>query len=111
MAQERSNQDAKWGPQSYDLVPSSKGHAWTKQGDYIGEANRYKSINDRRAANGTLAWDTILLEEVFEALGERDIEKQIEELVQTAAVAVAIAEDLRAKLVERQVADVLKATA
>lgn len=53
----------------------------------------YKGIWEHQTAEGA-TWDVILLEEVYEALAEREPAKQIEELVQVAAVALAMAEDL-----------------
>ncbi|MGL5825583.1 MAG: hypothetical protein ACRCYU_12350 [Nocardioides sp.] len=44
---------------------------------------------------GTMGWDTILQEEVFEALSESNPEKAVAELIQVAAVAVAAADSLR----------------
>ena len=50
--------------------------------------------SDRQEAAGTITWTDILLEEVFEALAETDPARLREELVQVAAVALAIVEDL-----------------
>ena len=44
--------------------------------------------NDERVERGSLAWDGILLEEVYEAFAEEDPIKLRSELVQVAAVAV-----------------------
>lgn len=57
----------------------------------------YKDRWEAQRAAGEITWDTVLLEEVHEALAERKPAKQVEELVQVAAVALAMAEDLMTK--------------
>jgi hypothetical protein len=66
---------------------------------YGNNANAFKEINDVHVENNTLTWMNILLEELFEAGAEsqEDIEKLVEELVQTAAVAVAFAASVMAQ--------------
>lgn len=54
----------------------------------------YKDRWEAQRKAGEITWDVVLLEEVYEALIEREPAKQIEELVQVAAVALAMAEDL-----------------
>lgn len=54
----------------------------------------YKDRWEAQRRAGEITWDTVLLEEAYEALAERVPAKQIEELVQVAAVALAMAEDL-----------------
>lgn len=61
---------------------------------YAEKAEYYKKLNDERVKKGTLTWDVIFLEEVFEALSEPDLRKMREELIQCAAVATAWVESL-----------------
>lgn len=92
---ERVAQLRKWGEQR---------HEFRRQGTrkhYLTEEIYYKRLFDRQRdpidhPNGP-TWDVILLEEVYEALGEDDPKKRVEELIQVAAVALAIAEDLEGR--------------
>lgn len=91
---ERARQDAKWGEQNHrdsygveDLRASIRftiGHESPARGAQI--------LNEGAVANGCPTWSLILLEEVLEALVERDAKKLRAELVQVAAVAVQWAE-------------------
>jgi hypothetical protein len=82
---ERRRQDDKWGEQNHpDIGPRSHADPYPPE-----EADDWKERNTDRAADGTLSWDGILLEEVYEALSELDPAKLRAELVQVAAVAVA----------------------
>lgn len=104
VAAERARQDAKWGEQNHpDYDPHDIDSV--VRNEYGFRAERWKEINDRRAKQGCevkhvfpaascTAWDGVLLEEVYEALAEHDPAKLREELVQTAAVAVAWIEAL-----------------
>src|SRR5688500_12369976 len=88
---ERNKQDAKWGEQNCPLVTplwSQSERAW-----HHDEEMAWKDINDRAStANGGpgMAWNGILLEELHEAFAENDPAKVRAEMVQVAAVAVAI---------------------
>ena len=66
---------------------------------YRAMAQSVKKYNDKLTASEErkIAWDSILLEEVWEALGETEPEKQRKEMIQVAAVAVAIVECLERK--------------
>jgi len=109
VSEERVRQVEKWGVQS---IPDRSTDSWA--GDELAaesaerRANFWKAENDRRVANGTLAWDGVLLEEVYEGLAETDPVKLRAELVQIAAVAVAWVEDLDrkrdAEILERKIA-------
>lgn len=82
---ERLRQDQKWGEQNHpDVAPGEIHHEVYVQG-----AARWKRENDIRDSRDELAWDGILLEEVFEALelGGKDEGALREELIQVAAVA------------------------
>lgn len=85
---ELNRQDELWGDQSHlpDVEPVSSG--WVQRLVYKNLADGWKETNAQRVADGTIAWDGILLEEVFEALSEEDPVKQYEEFVQVAAVAL-----------------------
>jgi len=80
IAQERENQDRKWGEQNH---PNGTGE------DYDDKAAQAKTECDRATWNEHLTWDLILLEEVYEALAESDPALLRAELVQVAAVAIA----------------------
>lgn len=54
----------------------------------------YKDRWEMQNRDGEVTWDTIFLEEVYESLAERVPAKQVKELVQVAAVALAMAVDL-----------------
>lgn len=84
---ERANQDEQWGEQNH---PSSGGELSL----FARKADHWKQINDARESLGTLSWDGILLEEVFEAISEPDLHLRRAELVQVAAVAAAEIESI-----------------
>lgn len=96
--QERQRQDAKWGQQNHVIVTErpylDAGGPKDTREVYFDKAEQYKHFNDQDNQHGSLGWDHILLEEVFEALAEQDPAKIREELVQVAAVAVAAIESL-----------------
>ena len=82
---ELDRQDQKWGQQDHpDFSP--KGYDIGRRADWA-LAENWKRSNAVRAANDALAWDGILLEEVYEALAESDEEALEAELIQVAAVA------------------------
>ena len=83
---ERRRQDRKWGEQNHPIAVARDIHRHTD------EMKFWKRVNDWRNRTGQLTWDGILLEEVYEALSEVDPEKIRAELVQVAAVAVAMIE-------------------
>lgn len=87
---ERESQDEKWGVQDHPLLSPPV------EDDYLPvygmTAEAWKTQNAERAEGGTLGWDGILLEEVYEAFGESDLQRARQELVQVAAVAVAAIE-------------------
>jgi hypothetical protein len=76
---EREAQDQKWGEQNHPdgISPLTISSA-------VDLASAYRELNDH--ANPT--WQTILLEEVYEAMAEDDPEKLRLELIQVAAVAM-----------------------
>lgn len=92
---EREAQDVRWGEQNHTVLGGIAMSPDNRRRVYAQEASRYKAINDVYAKNGNLGWDTILLEEVYEALSEPDSFALEEELIQVAAVAVAAVESIR----------------
>ncbi|MFC9949225.1 hypothetical protein ACFVIN_01430 [Streptomyces prasinus] len=69
---------------------------------YQHSANRYRDHTDRATAAGVLAWRDVLLEEVHEALAEKDPAKLRAELVQVAAVCAAWITDLDSRAVDEK---------
>ncbi len=96
IVEERLAQHEKWGQQDH---PSSYSELTIVQAGH--EADHWKRVNDARVETGTLSWDGILLEEVYEALAEKDDAKRREELVQVAAVAAAEIEAIDRRASER----------
>lgn len=95
VALERNSQDHRWGEQNHPLVPREKnGNDGYHRMEHSRRANMWKALNDQRVAYKRLAWDGILLEEVFEAFAEKDPDKARAEMIQVAAVAIAIIESI-----------------
>lgn len=96
---ERIRQDELWGEQNHDFyTPTGRLH---QPKHYAGRADSWKLINASRVKDfnamgypkdRNCAWDGILLEEVYEALGASTEDELRAELVQVAAVAVAMIE-------------------
>lgn len=91
---ERDQQDRKWGQQDHPYTATMVGPVAR---DHERHAEFWKRENDVRVREMDLAWDGILLEEVYEALAETDAEAREVELIQVAAVAVAMVEASRRK--------------
>lgn len=93
VAEERLNQIEKWGEQHHEDGTGASG--WEHA------ANLWKAYNDNLVSlRGDTDWTGILLEEVYEALAEADVEKLRAELIQVAAVAVAWVEDIDSRSVK-----------
>jgi hypothetical protein len=95
ISRECKKQDAKWGEQNHPMT------ADYKTADYTGCADvyRWKAAQKKNLIKeGHTTWDSILLEEVYEAFSETDPEKQREEMVQAAAVVVQIIERLERRM-------------
>lgn len=94
---ERERQDSRWGQQNHP-VTIDRPHLDCSRSyfrhQYTNRANELKRLNSDDNTYGTLGWDHILLEEVYEALAEANPRKVREELIQVAAVAVAAIESL-----------------
>lgn len=86
VANERRNQHKKWGVQDLPIEDITQIDGDRKS------AEIYKRINDMRLSVGIPIFRDILMEEVYEAVSETAPERQREELVQVAAVAVQMIE-------------------
>ena len=95
---ERDRQDTKWGEQNHPDGTGPRVHSLSRLRHPGAEphldvtlasdlAQAAKVATDTAADEGVLSWSDILLEEVFEALAEDDLDKLRNELIQTAAVA------------------------
>ena len=82
---ERARQDAKWGWQD---------HPDGCHANYMSKAEELKALATEQAMQNNITWNTILQEEVFEALSTEDPDILRGELIQVAAVAVAWVEAL-----------------
>jgi hypothetical protein len=90
VAQEMDRQYDKWGEQNHPMCDE-----YNSESGYARLAEIYKAANDALATKGTISWDGILLEEVFEAFAEINPKDQYDEMNQVAAVAETIKECLR----------------
>lgn len=81
---ERERQDFRWGEQNHKDRPEGLNFALLRL-----NVENWQQENDRRVKGDRLAWDGVLLEEVWEALAEVNEDRLREELIQVAAVAVA----------------------
>lgn len=87
---ERKAQDDRWGEQNHPILGGEapeKARAY-----YAARAANWHRINDERVGKKALGWDSILLEEVYEAFEATDTASIREELVQVAAVAACAVE-------------------
>lgn len=89
---ELERQLAKWGEQDHPLHGGKKPEAGVAL--WFARASAWKVNNHKRVEDDTMGWDSILLEEVYEALAETDPEKVREELVQTIAVCLNIIDSM-----------------
>lgn len=86
--EERQRQETKFPDQ----------HIPNGTGAFKPEADRYRALCDRNAAEGRLTWKDILMEETFEAFAEEDDAALRAELVQVAAVAARWIEDIDSRV-------------
>lgn len=87
---ERERQDKKWGVQDHHFTNMDVTSCETLTKHYRGECDKENDL-------GVLSWRTILMEEVSEAIEEAakgNVREFREELIQTAAVVVAMIECL-----------------
>lgn len=87
---ERVRQDEKWGLQDHPYFSGPE----PRHGMFTDLATLQKDLNNAWVKRDLLGWDTILLEELYEALEKAGIDDEAyeHELVQVAAVAVAMIE-------------------
>lgn len=90
---ERQRQIALWGEENHPMVYEGYDHEDRKRSLEI-----IRIKNKSSAKTGNENWHDILTEEFFEVFAETDPVKQREELVQVAAVAVAMIECLDRKM-------------
>jgi hypothetical protein len=90
---ERLRQVEKWGQQDHPPIGRTLDDIHDRE-YYAAQAEQWKKRNDYRVEIGNLAWDGILLEEVFEALEKAgvDDDEYEKELVEVMAVAAAMIE-------------------
>jgi hypothetical protein len=87
IAAERKRQDAKWGIQNHPMLDSE-----LTPEEAVAIAEEARARCQKAAADGTIAWSHILVEEVAETFAETEPARQREELIQVAAVALAMIE-------------------
>jgi hypothetical protein len=85
---ELAAQDEKWGEQNHPVIGGFEERERILRRNFLARANELKVQNNGRVKSDTMGWDSILLEEVYEALAEEDPAKVRAEMVQVAAVAV-----------------------
>jgi len=89
---ERIRQNEKWGVQHWPLLGAGE---QKDRHHYESVAAFYQNkLSAARPEAGEITWHDILMEEVAEVFAEADHRLIIEELIQVAAVALAIAEDV-----------------
>lgn len=92
---ERKAQDAKWGEQNHPFVPQNLSQE--EVNDYIVNANLAREFCDKEFSTGIGTWNEILNEEYHEAFAEAaqgNLKEFRNELIQVAAVVVAMIECL-----------------
>jgi hypothetical protein len=96
--QERERQEARWGEQNHhDGTGPTKlflGARVPEEHSYADIRKRATDMTDWNSKAGRVSYGDIFLEEVFEAMAEKDQDRLREELIQCAAVAVAWVEKI-----------------
>jgi len=95
IADERLSQVERWGQQDHPSFISELDRRRAAKSE-----THWKQRNAARVADGSLTWDGILLEEVYEALAEDEPNLRRAELIQVAAVAAAEVESIDRLLAE-----------
>lgn len=90
---ECARQFEKWGEQNHPVHGGKKPKAGVDE--WYARSLAWKRNNDARVEAGTLGWDSILLEEVYEALAEVDSGAIEEEIVQVIAVCVSMLDSMK----------------
>lgn len=89
---ERIKQDSKWGIQNHPIINEDEFDLFHNYG--IIDEKTAKTYCEDGVKDGDLCWANILVEEVSEALSAPNKENMREELIQCAAVVVAMIESL-----------------
>jgi len=89
---ERDSQDLKFGIKNYKMVD----RFFFSKETLIALSEKYKRFNKTATKP---SWLNILLEEIYEAFSETKIDKQRSELIQVAAVTIAVIEYLDRKII------------
>lgn len=84
LADELQRQNVKWGEQNHPVLGGSNSYRIS----YAALAAELKRQNEQRALSGSIGWDDILREEVYEALEADNASAAVYELIQVAAVAL-----------------------
>jgi hypothetical protein len=92
---ERRRQDEKWGEQNHPMLPELFSLDGCRRSMEV-----LKRENELASKRGKNCWYHILAEEALEVFAETEPEKQRAEMIQVAAVAVAIIECLDRKLAD-----------
>jgi hypothetical protein len=96
--EERHRQDEKWGVQNHPVFTDLSDIPLVDQAEREHLANWMKRHNHRAVKEGVIGWDTILAEEIAEAYAEvgdhGEPNNYRGELIQVAAVVVAMIENL-----------------
>ena len=96
VVEERGHQFDQWGEQNHPSL-----YSMAEQRRFAEAEVKWKQINDARVEAGTLTWDGILLEEVYEALASENPLDRRDELIQVAAVALAEVESIDRQLTDK----------
>lgn len=88
ICKERDRQHSLWGIQNHKMIPGNMKDRFEKL------ANKYKKSSVKKVAKKKLTWYDVLLEEIYEAFSEEDVQRQKEEFIQAASVIVQILENM-----------------
>ena len=93
---ERQRQDEKWGEQNHPMRGVSFDKQYGERVQFPPDSALRKTLEAYKERNGSdkKGWFDILIEEICEAFLETNPKRQREEMIQVAAVAVAIIESL-----------------
>ena len=94
ISRERNKQDEKWKEQNHPIVDNSYVSDGMSLRYGLPSEKRVKELYDSLSKRGELTWGDIVVEELVEALCAPNKELMREELIQCAAVVVAMIESL-----------------
>jgi hypothetical protein len=98
---ELAAQGEKWGVQDHPLIGGFPERENLLRRNYKAREVELQQQNKGRVEADTIGWDSILLEEAYEALSEGDLDKAYVELIQTAAVAINAAASIKRQAVSK----------